>query len=103
VRNRSAGTGFIEPKSTSSASPYTIRALAIHQPARVGQVPRALLVHHDLRAAEHRGDVAHAARVVQVDVRDHDGSEVASPDPERGKRGLHDRRRRPGFHQAGPA
>ena len=63
-----------------------------HQPARVGQVPRALLVHHDLRAAEHRGDVAHAARVVQMNMRDDDGSEIRSPDPERGERGLHDRR-----------
>jgi hypothetical protein len=55
-------------------------------------VPRALLVHHDLRGAEHRGDVAHAARVVQMNMRDDDGSEIRSPDPKRGERGLHDRR-----------
>ena len=63
-----------------------------HQPGGVGQVPRALLVHHDLRGAEHRGDVAHAARVVQMNMRDDDGSEIRSPDPERAERGLHDRR-----------
>ena len=75
-----------------------------HEPARVGQVPRAPLVHDDLRPRVHRRDVAGAARVVEVDVRDHDGGEVPGADPEPGQ-GVADHRggrRGPGLHQARP-
>ena len=77
---------------------------ARHQPRRVGQVPRSLLMHHDLRAAEHLRDVPDAAGVVEVDVRDHDRGQVVRPDPERGERRLHHRSGggRPRLHQARP-
>src|SRR5690606_22902432 len=55
---------------------------AAHQPRRVGQVPGALLVDDDLRLRIHAGDVADAARVVEVDVRDHHGGEVVGADAE---------------------
>jgi hypothetical protein len=67
-------------------------------------VPRAALVHDDPRRREHRGDVAGPARVVEVDVRDHDRGQVARADPEAGQGVADDRRGRrgPRFHQARP-
>jgi hypothetical protein len=53
-----------------------------HQPARVGEMPRAQLVHDDLSRREHRGDIARTTRVVEVDMRDHDGGEVIRADPQ---------------------
>jgi hypothetical protein len=75
-----------------------------HQAAGVGEVTRAALVHHDLRPREHPGDVAHAARVVQVDVRDHHRRQVGGPHAQPGQRVPHHRRRRGGsrLHQARP-
>ena len=51
------------------------------QPFRVGEVPRARLVDHDLRAREHPREVTDSARMIQVDVRHHDGGQVVRPDP----------------------
>ena len=81
------------------------RAGAGHQAARVGEVPCALDVHYDLRARVHGRDVAGAARVVEVDVRDHDRGQVRRSDPQGGERGPHYRRGRRGacFHEARPA
>ena len=75
-----------------------------HQPLGVDEVPGAALVDDDLGAGEHRGQRAHAAGVVEVDVRDDDRREVAGADAQRGERGLHDRRGRRGarLDQAGP-
>ena len=75
-----------------------------HQPARVGEVPRAPLVRDDLGRREHRGDVAGPARVIQVNMSDHDGGQVVGADPEPGQCVTDHRRgrRRPGFHQARP-
>ena len=71
-----------------------------HQPAGVGKVPRAPLVHDDLGRREHRGDVAGPARVVQVNMGDHDGGQVVGADPEPGQCVTDHRRGRrgPGFH-----
>jgi hypothetical protein len=75
-----------------------------HELARVGEMPCSPLVHHDLGRREHRGDVAGAARVIEMDVRDHHGGEVAGADPERSQRVTDHRRGRrgPRFHQARP-
>jgi hypothetical protein len=65
-------------------------------------VTRAQFVDHDLRPREHAGDVTHAARMVQVDVRDHHRGQVAGPHAQRGERVPHHRCRwsRPGLHEA---
>ena len=75
-----------------------------HEPAGVGEVPRAPLVHDDLGRREHRGDVAGPARVVEVNMGDHDGGQVVGADPEPGQCVTDHRRGRrgPGFHQARP-
>jgi hypothetical protein len=65
-----------------------------HQPARVGEMPRAQLVHDDLGRREHRGDIARTTRVVEVDVRDHDGGEVIRADPQPAEGIAHHRGRR---------
>jgi hypothetical protein len=67
-------------------------------------VARPALVHHDLGTGEHPGEVTGAARVIQVDVGDHDRGQVGGTDAEPGQ-GIADQRRRrrgPGFHQARP-
>ncbi len=64
-----------------------------HEPGRIGQMPGAQFVHDDLSAGEHPGDIADAAGVVQVDVRDHDRGEVVRADAERGQ-GIPDHRSR---------
>ena len=75
---------------------------ARHEQARIGEMGRAPLVDDDLGPWVGGGDVAGAAGVVQVDVRDHHGRQVAGPDPERGQCPPHDRGRRggPGLDQA---
>jgi len=75
-----------------------------HQPGRVSQVTRAALMHDDLGVRVHGGDVAHAAGVVQVDVRDHHRRQVLRADPQGGQRVTDHRRRRRGarLHQARP-
>src|SRR5579875_1854928 len=75
-----------------------------HQPGRVGQVPRAALVHDDLRRREHLRDVARPAGVIEMDMGDDDSGEIAGPDAEAGE-GIPDHRRgrpRSGLHQAWP-
>jgi hypothetical protein len=56
-------------------------------------VPRAELVHDDLGGRVGAGDVAHAARVVEVDVRHDDGREVVGADAVLRKRLADDWRR----------
>ncbi len=75
-----------------------------HQPARIGEVPRAPVVHNYLSRRIHGGDVARAARMVEVNMRDHDGREVGGADPESGQGIANHRRGRrgPRFHQARP-
>ena len=53
---------------------------ACQQAARVDEVAGAGRVHDHLRPGECRGQVADAAGVVEVDVRDHDRGEVVRPD-----------------------
>src|SRR6185437_14563192 len=71
---------------------------------RSREVPCATLVHDDLRRREHRGDVAGAPRVIEMDVRDHDGGQVAGADPQPGEGIADDRRgwRGSRLHQARP-
>jgi hypothetical protein len=56
-----------------------------HEPARVGQVPCAALVDHDLGPRVQGRDVAGATRVVEVDVRHHHGGEIPGTDPQLGQ------------------
>jgi hypothetical protein len=71
-------------------------ARAVHQPARIGQVPGPPLMDHDLGGRVHRGDVPHSAGVVQVDVGDHDGGQVPGADAQARERVADHRRRRRG-------
>ena len=100
---RSAGVGLHGAEQPVQRVPVHLPG-AGHQPGRVGQVPGAALVHDDLRARVHRGDVAGAARVVQVDVRHHHRGQVGRAEAERGQRVADHRRRRGGarLHQARP-
>jgi hypothetical protein len=64
----------------------------------------AALMNDDLGRGVHGGDVARAARVVEMDMRHDHGRQVTGADPEPGQR-VPDHRRRgrgPGFHQARP-
>jgi hypothetical protein len=67
-------------------------------------VPRAALVHDDPGRREHGGDVSGAARMVEMDVRDHDRRQVVGPHPEPGQGVADHRGRRRGsrLHQARP-
>ena len=72
-----------------------------HQPGRIRQMARAAFVHPDGRVRESAGQRSHPARVIQVDVREHDVCERVGCDAERLERAGHglDGCARAGFHQ----
>ena len=59
----------------------------VDEPRRVGQVPRPLLVHVHGGRGEGTGHVAHAAGVVEVDVRDSDPGQLGGADADLAQRG----------------
>ena len=63
------------------------------EPARVHQVARASLVDDHLGAGECLSDIADSTRVIEVDVRHHDGGQVVRAQPE-GRECINDRRSR---------
>ena len=74
---------------------------AAHEPAGVGEVARAGLVHHDLGRGERGRQRAHAAGVVEVDVRDRDRGEARRRRP-RGTRARPRPRTRRSRHRSRP-
>lgn len=55
------------------------------QLGRIDEVAGALLLNDDLGMREGRGDVAHAAGVIEMDVSDHDRGEILRADAEGGE------------------
>ena len=74
------------------------------QPARIDQVARPALMHHDLRVRQMPQEGPGAAGVVQVDVRDDDVGDVARRDAQVGQRLQPDGDAPAGarFHDRGP-